>query len=135
MFAFDLTWVSVFANSFYRSQLGYLYSPHTLWWAAILFYIIYVLGLSYFVIAPAVRDHSLPKGIRDAAFFGLVAYGTYDLTSLATTTNWPFLMTFVDMAWGVVCAAVVTIITYYIAMYFYVHKESHPMVIPESTAV
>jgi len=36
----------------------------------------------------------------------LIAYATYDLTSLATLDRWPLLLTVVDMAWGMsLCAA------------------------------
>jgi uncharacterized membrane protein len=123
MFILDLTWVGIIANTFYRSQLGYLYSPHTVWWAAIAFYVIYILGLVYFVIAPGLTAGSLKKTLLNAAFFALVAYGTYDLTSLAITTNWPLLMTFVDMTWGIVCALITTTITFVVAKTF---LSQHP---------
>ncbi|MDR3546992.1 MAG: DUF2177 family protein [Candidatus Pacebacteria bacterium] len=114
MLVLDLAWVGVVANSFYRAQLGYLYAPQTIWQAAAIFYAIYILGFAYFVLEPAVRVHSFKKVLFEAVFFALVAYGTYDLTSLATTTGWPLPMTVVDMLWGVVCAVVTAGATYVI---------------------
>jgi uncharacterized membrane protein len=34
------------------------------------------------------------------ALLGLLAYGTYDMTNMATLKNWPITMSFVDMIWG-----------------------------------
>lgn len=119
MLALDLTWVGVIANNFYRVQYGALYSPHVVWQAAAIFYVIYVLGLAYFVLAPAVRIQSLARAIITGAFFALIAYGTYDLTSLAITTHWPLMLTIVDMGWGVFCGAVTSAITYKIAVTFF----------------
>ncbi|MGO8654949.1 DUF2177 family protein, partial [Rhizobium ruizarguesonis] len=36
---------------------------------------------------------------------GLAAYGTYDITNLATLRNWPLAMSLVDMAWGTLLTA------------------------------
>jgi uncharacterized membrane protein len=49
------------------------------------------------------------------ALFGLVCYATYDLTNLAVAKDWPLLVTLVDLAWGAVLAASVSIVTYFIA--------------------
>jgi hypothetical protein len=47
-----------------------------------------------------------------AALLGLVAYGTYDLTNLATVKAWPWIVTLVDMAWGTVLATAVAGVGY-----------------------
>ena len=49
------------------------------------------------------------------AFFGFVAYGTYDLTNLAVLKDWPILVTVVDLAWSAVLSATVSTATYLIA--------------------
>jgi uncharacterized membrane protein len=115
MLVLDLTWTGVVAYQFYVTELGALYSPTLVLPAIILFYIIYILGLSYFVISPGVKSHSLRRTVLNAAFFALVAYGTYDLTSLGITTGWPVLLTTVDMSWGVFCAIVTATLTYLLA--------------------
>jgi uncharacterized membrane protein len=46
------------------------------------------------------------------AFFGLVTYATYDLTNLATLSNWPWVMTVVDMLWGAALSTAVTWISF-----------------------
>jgi uncharacterized membrane protein len=105
MFVLDFTWIGIIANSFYKEQLGVLYSTNIIWPAAIV----------YFAVLPAVRAHSWKLGAGRAALFALAAYATYDLTGLATIPNWPVLMTFVDMAWGIVLSVVTTSLVYLIA--------------------
>lgn len=114
-FVIDLLWIGVVANRFYRDQLGTLFTDAINWPAAIAFYIIYIAGLTYFVIAPAVESHSLAKVLIGGALFGLVAYATYDLTSLAVIKNWPVLMTFVDMLWGTIMTTGIATATYLVA--------------------
>jgi len=114
-FAIDMIWLGLVAKSFYRAQIGYLMKPDVNWAAAIIFYLIFIGGLVLFVIAPAMEKGSWINAILYGAFFGLVCYATYDLTNLAVTKDWPILVTIVDMIWGTVLAASVSIITYLIA--------------------
>ena len=114
-FAIDMIWLGLVAKSFYRSQIGYLMKPDVNWAAAIVFYLIFIGGLVLFVIAPAMEKGSWTHAILYGALFGLVCYATYDLTNLAVTKDWPLLVTIVDMIWGTVLAASVSILTYLIA--------------------
>ncbi len=111
----DALWIGVIARSYYKAELGPLLSSDVVWPAAIGFYLLYTAGLVFFVIAPAFEARSLMFALLAGAFFGLVAYGTYDLTNLATTTGWPAMMSFVDMAWGAAAGAVVSGLTYWVA--------------------
>ena len=54
---------------------------------------------------PAARAGSLARALATGAFFGLVAYATYDLTNLATLKGWPVAVTVVDICWGMVLTA------------------------------
>ena len=89
--------------------------PDINWTAAIIFYLLFILGLVFFVIAPAIEKNSLTHALLFGALFGLITYATYDLTNLATLKNWPILVSVVDMVWGVVLSASVATITYLIA--------------------
>lgn len=88
------------------------------WIPAVLFYIIYLAGLMFFVVEPALVKHSLMYAVLAGAFFGLVAYATYDLTGLAVIRNWSVLLTVVDLAWGTFLTSSVSGITYLIATSF-----------------
>lgn len=66
---------------------------------AMLFYALYVAGLTRFCVAPA-RGASWTKALSAGVFLGLVAYGTYDLTCQAVMRVWTWRITFIDLAWG-----------------------------------
>ena len=111
--AIDMVWLVVVARGFYRERLGFLLSDQPNWWAAISFYLLFVVGLLVFVIVPAMEAGSLRKALLLGAFFGLVTYATYDLTNHATIKNWPWIVTLVDMTWGAVLATTVSCIGYF----------------------
>jgi uncharacterized membrane protein len=115
-FAIDLVWLGVVAKGFYRRQLGSLMREGVNWPAAIVFYLLFILGLVVFVIAPAMDDGSWLRALLYGALFGLIAYATYDLTNLATLRDWPLLVTVVDLMWGGVLAAAVSVATYGLAV-------------------
>lgn len=114
----DLVWLGLIAKNFYRSQIGNLMKPEINWSAAFIFYIIFIIGLIAFVIAPAIEKGSWLHALIYGSIFGLVCYATYDLTNLAIAKDWPLLVTIVDLIWGTVLAATVSVITYIIATKF-----------------
>ena len=114
--AIDLLWIGLVAKSFYAAQIGFLMRTDVNWVAAIVFYLLFIVGLVLFVIAPAVEKSSWTHAILFGALFGLIAYSTYDLTNLATIKNWPLLVTIVDLIWGTVLAAAVSTIAYFIGI-------------------
>jgi uncharacterized membrane protein len=114
-FVIDMAWLVLIAKNFYQKQIGFLMRPDINWFAAIIFYLLFIAGLVTFVISPAVEKHSWLHALLFGAFFGLVTYATYDLTNLATTKDWPLLVTIVDLIWGTVLAASISVITYLIA--------------------
>lgn len=114
-FAIDMIWLGLIAKDFYRGQIGSLMKGDINWTAAILFYLLFIVGLVFFVIAPAVEEGSWSYALAIGAFFGFITYATYDLTNLATLKDWPLTVTLVDMAWGSALGASVSIATYFIA--------------------
>ncbi|MDQ5976424.1 MAG: hypothetical protein QG664_337 [Patescibacteria group bacterium] len=114
-FAIDMVWLGLVAKDFYRGQIGSLMKSDINWTAAIIFYLLFIVGLVVFVITPAVEKGSWTYALVFGAFFGLITYATYDLTNLATLKDWPILVTLVDLAWGAVLAASVSVVTYLIA--------------------
>jgi uncharacterized membrane protein len=111
----DMVWLGLVAKNFYRNQIGFLMTPNINWLAAIIFYLLFIVGLLLFVIMPALEKGSWTHALWFGALFGLITYATYDLTNLATIKDWPILVTVVDLAWGAVLAASVSVITYLIA--------------------
>lgn len=116
LFVLDMLWIGVIAKGFYQNQIGYLLKSSPNWIAIILFYLLYIAGLVLFVIAPSVEKGSWITALVLGAFFGLIAYATYDLTNLGLTKNWPVLVTIVDIAWGACVAGLVSVATYFIGV-------------------
>ena len=96
----DIIWLSFAVKSFYRPNIGHLLLDKPVMWAAGLFYVIYVLGIAIVIIQPSLNSNDLNSVIYKAFIFGLVAYGTYNLTNMATIKGWSPSVVFVDMLWG-----------------------------------
>ncbi len=121
-FAIDMTWLGFIAVEFYKKHLGYLLGPVN-WPVAISFYLIFLVGLLIFAIAPALTAQSFKTALIMGALFGFFTYATYDLTNWATVRDWPAIVVFVDILWGTVLSALVASITYLIAATFIVSGQ------------
>ncbi len=116
--AIDMVWLVIIAKNFYAKQIGYLMAKNPNLLAASIFYLIFVAGLVVFVIAPALDKKLWSQALMAGAFFGLVTYATYDLTNLATVRDWPLVITIVDLIWGMVLSAIVSVTAYFVALKF-----------------
>lgn len=96
----DLIWLGFVAKDLYKKYLGFIMSPTVNWPAAILFYVLFIMGIVFFVLHPALEKDSVTYALLAGAFFGLVTYATYDLTNLATLKDWPLTITIIDLIWG-----------------------------------
>ncbi len=119
----DYIWLGLLMNNFYKSQFGSLaskigdsFAPN--WPAAILTYIILVLGLTFFVITKAFTNNSVMQGFIMGAFYGLVVYGVYDLTNLSIIKDWSAKMTIVDIIWGMLVCSIVAGLAVYLSKMF-----------------
>ena len=106
--AIDLLWLGLVARSFYQQQLGFIMAPSVNWFAAAIFYLLFIVGILFFVVVPGLESGSLKATLMRAALFGLITYATYDLTNLATLKDWPVLLTVVDLIWGTVLSVSVS---------------------------
>lgn len=104
-FGLDYLWLSRVAIGFYRRHIGDLLLATPNFAAAGLFYLVYVAGIVYFAVMPAVAGGGWLTALVGGAFLGLIAYGTYDMTNLATLKDWSLSVSLVDMAWGTVLTA------------------------------
>jgi uncharacterized membrane protein len=108
----DFAWLGFLARNAYRSWIGGLMRDELNVSAAVLFYLVYVVGLVIFAIAPALKAGSWQTAALYGALFGFFAYGIYELTNYATLKDWPFAMVVVDMAWGTALSAFAAIAGY-----------------------
>lgn len=113
-FAIDMLWIGVLAKGFYRNNLGHLLRPDINWTAALIFYLLYIVGILIFATLPALAKQSLHQAVVLGALFGFFAYATYDLSNLATLKDWPVNIVFVDILWGTVLTASVAAASFFI---------------------
>ncbi len=111
----DMIWLGLIAKRVYAKYLGYLMTDKINWIAAIVFYVLFVIGLLYFVIYPS-KD--ITHLVTSAALFGLITYATYDLTNLATVKSWPLTITLIDLVWGTVLSTLTAVISYLVIQFF-----------------
>lgn len=83
----DMAWLGLIAKNMYHKYLGDFLSDKVNWTAALIFYLIYIVGISIFAIYPAINKGSVLHAIVMGGLFGLFTYATYDLTNLATLKN------------------------------------------------
>jgi len=110
----DSIWLSLVANKFYKDQIGNLLLEKPNLIAAVLFYVIFLVGLIVFVLNPALLAHDWKVALGLGALLGFVAYSTYDLTNLATLKDFPAKLVVVDLIWGTFVTSSVSVIAYYI---------------------
>ncbi len=107
--AIDAVWLTQMASRLYQPTIGHLLAPEPDLFAALIFYLLYILGMVVFTVKPGQHDASLKAPAARGALFGLVAYATYDLTNQATMQNWPWLVTGIDLLWGTFLTATATV--------------------------
>jgi uncharacterized membrane protein len=112
-FLIDLLWLGVIAKNIYQERLGHLLGEVN-WVAALIFYLIFLAGLTFFATYPAVQADKLGLAILYGAFFGFVTYVTYELTNLALLKDWPIAIVYIDIAWGTFLGAFVTGVAFYV---------------------
>ncbi len=117
-FAIDMVWLGVVAKNFYREKLGFILSPEVNWPAAIIFYLIYIGGILYFAVLPALEKHSWQTALIQGAVLGMLCYATYDLTNMATIRSWPLVVVIVDIIWGIVLTGSCALLYYLLAAKF-----------------
>lgn len=113
-FAIDILWLGFIAKDFYRKQIGHLMAEKTNWPAAIIFYSIFIGGLVFFAVNPALEQDSWTYALKMGALFGFMCYATYDMTNLATLKDWPVTITIIDILWGTVLNGLTAVISFFI---------------------
>ena len=116
LLALDSLWLVKVAPKLYKSNLGHLMAEKPNMLAAGLFYFVYIAGVVVFVVQPAVAEKSLSFAVSRGALFGLVAYSTFDLTGMAVFKNWPAKITVIDLLWGTLLTAGVSVIATFITI-------------------
>lgn len=102
--AMDAVWIGLVALPNFRAMLGDALQFRVV--PSLLFYLLYMVGILFFVVRPALQAGGWTTALAYGALFGFVAYGTYDLTNYATLKPWSLGLTASDMVWGAVVTGV-----------------------------
>jgi uncharacterized membrane protein len=99
----DSLWLSSMYSRLYKPEIGVMMMPSGFRLApAVAFYLLYILGVMIFAVAPALEAGKWQTALIQGAMFGFFCYMTYDLTNLATLKQWSIKVTILDMIWGTV---------------------------------
>ena len=104
MMVLDVIWIGGIARPLYNKGIGHLMAEHPNFVAAVLFYLLFAIGLMAFVVLPRAAGDWKSAAAWGAAF-GFMTYMTYDLTNMATLREWPLGLSIIDTAWGCVATA------------------------------
>ena len=111
-FLIDMLWLGVIARNLYQHYIGHLLKTTVNWVAAIIFYLLFIGGLVFFVLMPAIQNGNFTQALLVGALFGFITYATYDLTNLATLKDWPLMITIIDLVWGTFLGAFTSSMSY-----------------------
>ena len=100
--ALDALWLGVVAQKLYQREFGPMLLEKPNMAAAVAFYALYLVGIVFFAVKPAIEAGSWSRAVLNGALFGLIAYATYDLTNLATLKGFPVRVVAPDLIWGAV---------------------------------
>jgi uncharacterized membrane protein len=109
----DAAWLGTMGPILYRPLLGDILAPTLRMIPAIAFYLLYPLGVVVFAVLPGLRGDSAITALWHGLLFGVIAYGTYDLTNHATLRVWSLQITLADMAYGAVASGLAAVAAFY----------------------
>ncbi len=118
-FLIDLLWLGVIGKGIYQKYMGHLMRPTPNWPVAIIFYLLFIIGLIIFAIYPAIANKSWTYALCYGAMYGFFTYMTFDLTNWAVLKDWPWQIVIIDIVWGIVLSTSVTLATYFIGKNFF----------------
>lgn len=96
----DYLWLTNTVEPIYHKALGGIIADNPNMVAAVIFYLVYIVGILVFAVRPALASGDWKTAALFGALFGFFAYFTYDLTNLATLKVWSVKITVIDIVWG-----------------------------------
>ena len=112
-----MLWLGPMIPRFYRKRIGHLMAKRPNWKAAFVFYFIFIIGILFFAVSPALKISDSQNALFLGAMYGLFTYSTYNLTNLATLKNWSTTVVIVDMFWGMFLCGSVAFCSFFIGQW------------------
>lgn len=123
-FIIDMIWLGMVAKGLYRKHLAGFLADKVNWPAAIIFYLLFIIGILIFAVLPALVKNAISSALILGGLFGFFTYATYDLTNLATMKNWPLPIVLIDIIWGILLSGSVAAISFLIGKWIGLAKSS-----------
>ncbi|RLQ87953.1 DUF2177 family protein [Notoacmeibacter ruber] len=114
-FVIDFVWLGFVAKNFYAERMGSIMRDSPKLGVAAVFYAVYVIGLVYFAISPAMSGAGWTQAALNGALFGFFAYLTYDATSYSVLEGYDPVVAVVDTIWGAIISGFTAAATVWIA--------------------
>lgn len=110
----ELIWLLVLAKELYKKEIGYIMKEKPDLAPATIFGLLFVLGLVFFVVNPALTKGNWSYALFVGALYGLITYETYTLTNLSNLESWPLKVSLIDLIWGMILGGSVSTISFFI---------------------
>lgn len=115
----DYIWLGFIMKDYFQTQLAHLMADEVKMGIAALFYLIFAAGVVLFCVYPALETGSIVKAALLGGALGFLAYGTYDVTNMATLRDWPVMMSVIDVSWGTGLTALCAAAGYWVTNHFF----------------
>ncbi len=96
----DLMGLRFLIKPVFERHVSHLFADPFRLGPAMVFYLGYVAGVLWFASWPALRANDPVSALTGGAIFGILAYGTYELTNYATLRDWHLEQVITDTIWG-----------------------------------
>lgn len=114
----DYIWLGHVMKDYFSTQLSHLMADEVNFGIAALFYLFYAAGIVFLCIMPALDQGAWTKALINGAVLGFLAYGTYDITNMATLKGWPATLSLIDISWGTALTAISAVAGFYAVSQF-----------------
>lgn len=102
----DTLGINYLVRPVFERHVGHLLASPLRLGPAAVFYMVYVVGLLWFVSAPALKDNAPLQALVGGMVLGFLCYGTYEMTNYATLRDWSLQQVAVDLTWGTLLTGV-----------------------------
>lgn len=114
----DAIWLSNAADKLYRPIIGELMADQFKFAPALVFYGLYLLGMLWFAVRPALQDGQWTTALLNGALLGFFCYATYDLTNQAVMKVWSTKLSIIDIIWGTFATGTTAALTAFLVLRF-----------------
>lgn len=101
----DSIWLRWAGPNLYRPVIGEIMADNFRLAPAAAFYLIYLAGMVWFAVRPALESGQVTTALLNGALLGALCYATFDLTSQAVFKVWATHVSLADIAWGAFATA------------------------------